>query len=230
MRSVYAFICLNLLSLFQLCFILKKNFLINLFLAVPGLCCFAWVFLSCGKPWLLFFVVHRLLPLVLVLWSTGCRFQGFTGCGSQAAECWLSGWDPGAQLLCSMWTLPRPEMGSMSPELSGKFLSFAPPGNSRFMLNRYNNKRLDLIDRVPEELWMDVCNVVKCESVKEYSRQWSKSSPEKEMPKGQIVAWGGLTNRWEKKRSKRQRRKGKIYPSERRVPKHSKERLKKFFS
>ena len=33
---------------------------------------------------------------------------------------------------------------------------------------------------------------------------------EKEMQKGKMVVWGGLTNRWEKKRSKMQRRKGKI--------------------
>ena len=40
---------------------------------------------------------------------------------------------------------------------------------------------------------------------------------EKEMQKGKMVVWGGLTNSWEK-RSERQRRKGKIYPSECRVP------------
>ena len=47
---------------------------------------------------------------------------------------------------------------------------------------------------------------------------------EKETQKGKIVVWGGLTNSWEKKRSKRQRRKGKIHPSESRVPKKRKER------
>ena len=39
-----------------------------------------------------------------------------------------------------------------------------------------------------------------------------------------VVVWGGLTNSWEKRRSKRQRRKGKIYPTEYRVPKNSKQR------
>ena len=34
------------------------------------------------------------------------------------------------------------------------------------------------------------------------------------MQKGKTVVWGGLTNSWEKKRNKRQRKKGKIYPSE----------------
>ena len=39
-----------------------------------------------------------------------------------------------------------------------------------------------------------------------------------------MVVWGGLTNSWEKKRSDRQRSKGKIYPLECRVPKNSMER------
>ena len=47
---------------------------------------------------------------------------------------------------------------------------------------------------------------------------------EKELQKGKIVVWGGLTNRCEKKRSERQMRKGKIYPLECRVPKNSKDR------
>ena len=42
------------------------------------------------------------------------------------------------------------------------------------------------------------------------------------MQEGKMVVWGGLKNSWEKKRSKRQRRKGKIYPSEYRVPKNTK--------
>ena len=48
-------------------------------------------------------------------------------------------------------------------------------------------------------------------------------SKEKAMQKGKMVVWWALTESWEKKRSKRQRRKGKIYPSESRVPKNSKE-------
>ena len=37
-----------------------------------------------------------------------------------------------------------------------------------------------------------------------------------------MAVWGGLTNSCEKKRSKKQRRKGKIYPFECRVPKNRK--------
>ena len=47
---------------------------------------------------------------------------------------------------------------------------------------------------------------------------------EKETQKGKMVVWGGLTNSWEKKRSERQRQKGKVYPFECRVPKKSEER------
>ena len=38
------------------------------------------------------------------------------------------------------------------------------------------------------------------------------------MQKSKMVVWGGLTNSCEKKRSEKQRRKGKIYPFECRVP------------
>ena len=41
-------------------------------------------------------------------------------------------------------------------------------------------------------------------------RQRSRPSPEKEMQKGKMAVWGGLTNSCEKKRREKQRRKGKI--------------------
>ena len=77
-------------------------------------------------------------------------------------------------------------------------------------------KGLDLIDRVPEELYMEVHDIVQ-EAV-------IKTIPKKK--KCKKVKW--LSDKalqiTEKKRSERQRRKGKIYPSECRVPKTSKER------
>ena len=48
---------------------------------------------------------------------------------------------------------------------------------------------------------------------------------EKEMQKSKMAVWGGLTNSCVKKRSEKQRRKGKIHPFECRVPKNSKESL-----
>ena len=47
---------------------------------------------------------------------------------------------------------------------------------------------------------------------------------EKEMQKSKVPVWGGLTNRYEKKRSEKQRIKGKIYLFECRVPKLSKDK------
>ena len=47
------------------------------------------------------------------------------------------------------------------------------------------------------------------------------------MQKNKMAVWGGLTNTCEKKRSEKQRRKGKIFPSECRVPKNRKERFLK---
>ena len=62
-------------------------------------------------------------------------------------------------------------------------------------------KGLDLIDRVPEELWMEVHDIIVQEAV-------IKTIPKKK--KGKMVVWGGLTNSCEKKRSERQRRRGKV--------------------
>ena len=47
---------------------------------------------------------------------------------------------------------------------------------------------------------------------------------EKEIQNSIMAVWRGLTNSCEKKRSEKQRRKGKIFPSECRVPKNSKKR------
>ena len=66
--------------------------------------------------------------------------------------------------------------------------------------NRF--KGLDLIDRVPDELWTEICDST--------GDRDQDRTQENEMQKGKMVVWGGLTNSWEKKRSKRQRRKGKI--------------------
>ena len=83
------------------------------------------------------------------------------------------------------------------------------------MTNRFKEK--DLIDRVPEELWTKVHDIVeevviktvpkkkKCEKVNWLSEE-AMQMPEK------------------RREGERQRRKGKIYPSECRVPKNSKER------
>ena len=57
-----------------------------------------------------------------------------------------------------------------------------------------------------------------------YRRQRANHTQEKEMQKSKMAVQGGLTNSCEKKRSEKQRRKGKIYLFECRIPKNSKER------
>ena len=67
--------------------------------------------------------------------------------------------------------------------------------------NRF--KGLDLIDRVPDELWNEVCDIVQETGIKTIPM-------EKKCKKSKMAAWGGLINSCEKKRGKKQRRKGKI--------------------
>ena len=64
-------------------------------------------------------------------------------------------------------------------------------------------KGLDLIDRVPDELWMEVCGIVQKTGIKIIHM-------EKKCRGKKMALWGGLINSCEKKRSKKQRRKGKI--------------------
>ena len=63
-----------------------------------------------------------------------------------------------------------------------------------------------------------------------YRKQGSRPSPWKRNAKSKMAVWGGLTNSCEKKRGKKQRRKGKIQASECRVPKNSKIEIRKSFS
>ena len=64
-------------------------------------------------------------------------------------------------------------------------------------------KGLDLIDRVPNELWTEVSDVVE--------EAWIKTIPmEKKWKKAKMAFWGGFTNSCEKKRRDKQRRKRKI--------------------
>ena len=54
--------------------------------------------------------------------------HGLRSCGSQALERRLSTCGAQAQLLYSMWYLPRPGLKPVSPALAGGFLTTAPPG------------------------------------------------------------------------------------------------------
>ena len=70
---------------------------------------------------------------------------------------------------------------------------------------------------MPDELWMAVCGIVQEIGIKTIPKK-------KKYKTSKMAVSGGLTNSCEKKMSEKQRRKGKIYPFECRVPKNSKER------
>ena len=89
------------------------------------------------------------------------------------------------------------------------------------MTNRF--KGLDLIDRVPDELWTEVHDIVQETGIKTIPM-------EKKCKKSKMAVWGGLTNSCEKKRSKKQRRKGKIYPLNTEFQRIARRDNKAFFS
>ena len=79
-------------------------------------------------------------------------------------------------------------------------------------------KGLDLIDREPDELWTEVHDIVQEKGIKTIPMK-------KKCKKGKWLSEEGLQiNSCETNRSEKQRRKGKIYPFECRVPKNSQER------
>ena len=81
--------------------------------------------------------------------------------------------------------------------------------------NRF--KGLDLIDRVPDELWMEVHDIVQETGIKTIPM-------EKKYKKAKWLSEEDLQIAEKKKRSEKQRRKGKIFLFECRVPKKSEER------
>ena len=79
--------------------------------------------------------------------------------------------------------------------------------------NRF--KGLDLIDRVPDELWMGVRAIVQETGIKTIPKKRKcKKAKQLSQEALQIAV---------RRRGEKQRRKGKIYPFECRVPKNSKE-------
>ena len=70
---------------------------------------------------------------------------------------------------------------------------------------------------MPEELWTEVCDTLQEAVINTIPKR-------KKCKKAKWLSEEALQKAEEKKRSKRQRGKGKIYPSECRVPKNSKER------
>ena len=126
-------------------------------------------------------------------------------------------WNQIDYILCSLrWrsstqsakTRPGADCGSDHEVLIAKFrLKLKKAGQTtrpfRYDLNQIpyyytvevRFKGLDLIDRVPKELWTEVRDIVQEAVIKTIPKE------KKNMQHSKIIAWGGLTNSWEKKRS-----------------------------
>ena len=105
-------------------------------MAVLGLRFCARAFSSCGKRGPLFIAVHRPLTIAASLVAEHrLQTRRLSNCGSRA------------QLLCSMWDLPRPGLEPVSPALAGRLSTTAPPGKPQtflkediLMANRHMNR------------------------------------------------------------------------------------------
>ena len=111
------------------------------------------------------------------------------------ADC---GSDP--ELLITKFRLKLKKVGKTTRPF-GYDLNQSPYDYTEEVRNRF--KGLDLIDRVPDELWKEVHDTVQETRIKTISM-------EKKCKKSKMAIWGGLTNSCEKKRTEKQRRKGKI--------------------
>ena len=91
--------------------------------ACPTLCCGVQAFCSCSG----FSCYQAQAPGSQVSVVVAPRLSS---CGSQTLEYRLSSCGAQAQLLCSVWTPPRPGTEPVFPVVTGRFLSTAPVGKS----------------------------------------------------------------------------------------------------
>ena len=94
-------------------------------------------------------------------------------------------------------------------------LNQIPYDNTMEETNKF--KGLNLIDRVPDELWIEVRNTVQEVVIKNIPKK-------KKCNKAKWLFKEGFQIAEKRREAKRQTRKGKIHPTECRVPKNSKER------
>ena len=86
----------------------------------------ARAFSSCGKWGPLFITVHGPLTIAASLVAEHrLQTHRLSNCGSRA------------QLLRSMWNLPRPGLEPVSPALAGRFSTTAPPGKPKTCVFKY---------------------------------------------------------------------------------------------
>ena len=87
-------------------------------MAALGLRSYMRAFSRCREQELLFSAAHRnSFQGFLLLQGTGSRHVGFSSCGSQAIEGWLSGCGVWAYLSYGMWDHSRPGIKPVCPAL-----------------------------------------------------------------------------------------------------------------
>ena len=112
------FVCFQIFRLVLFLFIF---IFIYLFMALLGLRFCARAFSSCGKRGPLFIMVR--VPLIIaasLVAEHRLQTRRLSNCGSRA------------QLLRSMWDLPRPGVEPVSPALADRFSTTAPPGKPQY--------------------------------------------------------------------------------------------------
>ena len=132
---------------------------------------------------------------------------------------WVSKTRPGAdcssdhELLIAKFRLKLKTVGKTTRAFRYD-LNHIPHDYTLEVTNRF--KGLDLIERVPKELWMEIQDIVQEAGIRTISKK-------KKCKKAKWLSEEALQITV-KRREQKQRRKGKIYPTECRVPKNSKER------
>ena len=109
---------------------------------------------------------------------------------------------------------PGPFLEANPTSFGVSYQNQIPYNYSVKVTNRF--KGLDLIDRVPEEQWMEFRDIVQESVIKNIPKK-------KKFKKGKWLSEEALQIA-EKRREVKAKEKGKIYPSVYRVPKNSKER------
>ena len=100
----------------------------HLFLAVLDLhCCMGFSLVMVNGGYSLAVVNEVLMWWLLLLWSPGSRWAGFSSCQSWALEHRLNSYGTWAQLLHGMWDLPTLGIEPMSPASAGRFFTTEPP-------------------------------------------------------------------------------------------------------
>ena len=113
-------------------------------MAVLGLRFCARAFSSCGKWGPLFIAMRGPLTITASLVAEHrLQTRRLSSCGSRA------------QLLCSMWDLPKPGLKPVSPALAGRFSTTVPPGKPP-MDEFFNEERIGRKYRRSQDMIMSL--------------------------------------------------------------------------